>query len=544
LTFLSLFRSELADRWRQLVVLSLLSGVSNAAILATISNASAAPHQGSTGSALIVFALCIIIYNIAQKALMIQATTLAEGTVNGIRVRFMERLQSANLKDVETLDRSEIYAAVSGEMQVLSDGALNLIVVVQALVLLTLTMIYLAFLSLTAVALAVLFIAIATSIHLRRERQIRDQMHTTFQLETQMVQGFTDFLEGFKELKLNAARSTELASSLRRLSLQVAQARTQIRSLFATDSVASQIAFFLLIGIMVFLVPRLGNIDRETIVKLTASSLFLIGPISTVVAVLPVVQRVNAAAESILMVQNRLSKLTQFEAASVPAFTTFSRITLDGVVFRYDSSDERGFQLGPIDMEIRAGQVLFITGGNGSGKSTLLKLITGLYLPTEGTIRLDGQPIGRDNVTRYRELFSAIFSDNHLFRQLYGIHRIDPEEVDRLFRLLEMENKTRIVDRAFDTIALSSGQRKRLALIALLLEHRPVCLFDEWAADQDPQFREKFYRTIIPDLRGQGKTIIAATHDERYFATADLLIRLEEGQLQAVALAPNDVGPR
>jgi len=539
---LTLFRLELATTWRRFVFLAGLSGLSNAAVLATINGAAAATERDPRSFSLVVLVLSIIIYSIAQRALMVQAATLAENTVNGMRTRFIEGLQSADLKDVEALDKSSVYTAISGEMQVLSDGALNLIIVGQALVLLSVTMFYLAFLSLAALMLAIIFIAIAASIHLSRGRQIGEQLAAAFQLEARMLHGFTDFIEGFKEVKLNAARSEELSNSLRHLSVEVAQTRLQTRGLFTTDFVASQVAFFLLTGIMVFVVPLVSNADHETIVKITASSLFLIGPISTVVAGLPVLQRVNSAAEAILAVQRRLSELGRSETGRSPAPSSFERIVLQGVSFRYDSGEEGGFNVGPIDLDVRKGQVIFITGGNGSGKSTLLKLLTGLYLPAEGTILLDGRPVDPSNVTGYRELFSAVFSDNYLFRQLYGIREIDEGEATHLFELMELEHKTRIVNRSFETIALSSGQRKRLALIAVLLEHRPICVFDEWAADQDPYFRRKFYRTVIPELRQQGKTIIAVTHDERYFGTADVRIHLEEGRIQPTQPEPMNAG--
>jgi putative pyoverdin transport system ATP-binding/permease protein len=92
---------------------------------------------------------------------------------------------------------------------------------------------------------------------------------------------------------------------------------------------------------------------------------------------------------------------------------------------------------------------------------------------------------------------------------------------------MELEQKTGIVGRTFSDVNLSTGQRKRLAMIALVLERRPICIFDEWAADQDVHFRQKFYQVILPWLKSQGKTVIAVTHDERYFDAADQRIHLE-----------------
>ncbi len=538
MTFLSLFRLELAKTWKQFLILAALSGLSNAAVLATINQAAAAHDQDTKGFALVTLVLAIIIYSISQKALMVNAAQVAENTVSGMRERLVQRLSAADLKDVEKLDRSALYSAVSGEMQVLSDGTMNLIIVGQAVVLLVVITIYLAFLSLTALLVAIIFIMIAAAIHLSRAQNIHQPLHEAYQSETQMIQGFTDFIEGFKEVKLNAARSDELSNRLRHLSIDAAQTRLKTRALFAGDFVASQISFFLLTGIMVFLVPLVSVIDRDTLTKITASSLFLIGPIGTVIAGVPILQRVNSAADAILKMQQVLAELARSETGPPIPPGDFERITLSGAMFHYDGGDEAGFQIGPIDLEIRKGDVIFITGGNGSGKSTLLKLITGLYSPMGGTLMLGGKLVGPEEAAGYRQLFAAIFSDYHLFRHLYGIREIDSAEAERLFAWLELEHKSRIIDRSFETIALSSGQRKRLAMISALLEKRPICVFDEWAADQDPYFREKFYREIIPELRRQGKTILAVTHDDRFFDAADHRIHLDEGRLRPIAPGP------
>jgi putative pyoverdin transport system ATP-binding/permease protein len=537
-TFLRLFGAELASTWRVFVILALISGLANGAVLATINRAAATVSDGDVrAQSIVVLGLAIVVYSIAQRSLMLMAATLAEQAVDRIRVEVLKALQSADLADLENLNRNEIYTCVNTEMQIMADGVVQLVMVGQALVLVVVTMLYMAWLSLFALAVAVIFLAIAAYVHLARAQQIIDEYHASIVVQTQLADGFTDFVEGFKEVKLNATRSRELGAKVDQLSRDFAAMRLKTRAVFATDFVASQVAFFLLTGTMVLVVPMFTAVDTETIVMTTASVLFLIGPITAVISGVPILQRVNAAAEAIISMRERLSTIVQRSAWDVPGPSEFEHIRLDGVTYQYrGSGDEAGFVVGPIDLEIRRGQVIFVTGGNGSGKSTLLKLITGLYLPSQGVLRLDARAIGPENAASYRNMFSAIFSDNHLFRELYGVPAIDSAEADELFRLMEMERKTRIVGKAFDTVVLSSGQRKRLAMIATLLEHRPICVFDEWAADQDPHFREKFYRVVLPRLRAAGITILAVTHDERYFDAADFRVHLEEGRLSRIMM--------
>ncbi|MBD0021482.1 ATP-binding cassette domain-containing protein [Gordonia pseudamarae] len=194
------------------------------------------------------------------------------------------------------------------------------------------------------------------------------------------------------------------------------------------------------------------------------------------------------------------------------------------------AGERAGFHLGPMNLVLQPGQVTFVVGGNGSGKSTLAKLLSGLYLPQSGTMSLNGEPIGHHNIEWFRHATSAIFTDFHLFEDFFGYLRpgID-DEVNRLLQQLQIAHKVSVHDGKLSSIALSQGQRKRLALVTALLEDRPVYLFDEWAADQEPQFRETFYHEILAELRRRGKTVIVITHDDRYFHLADQLVKLDFG---------------
>lgn len=183
----------------------------------------------------------------------------------------------------------------------------------------------------------------------------------------------------------------------------------------------------------------------------------------------------------------------------------------------------------PIDLEARAGEILFIVGGNGSGKSTLLKALTGLYHPQSGSITMDDTLLNQENATWYRSHFSAVFSEYHLFDRLYGLADVPAERVHELLRLMQLSDKTAFENGRFTTLDLSHGQKKRLGLLVALLENRPILVLDEWAADQDPPFRRYFYEELLPQLKQQGKTIIAVTHDDKYFDRADRVVKMEYG---------------
>jgi putative pyoverdin transport system ATP-binding/permease protein len=243
----------------------------------------------------------------------------------------------------------------------------------------------------------------------------------------------------------------------------------------------------------------------------------------------------NAAAERLERLEARL------QAAAIVApeqqvepKKRFEKLELQNVSFRYpDKPSEPGFEIGPIDFTLRPGELVFITGGNGSGKSTFMKVLSGLYAPKSGSIAIDGVGIDASRYQLHRDLITAVFSDYHLFRLLYGIPDPDSTEVDRLLAEFELRDKTRLKDREFDTLELSAGQRKRLALLVGLLEKRPMLLLDEWTANQDPDFRRKFYVELLPALLNSGLTVVVVTHDDRYVEELDLparRMRMEDGR--------------
>ena len=265
--------------------------------------------------------------------------------------------------------------------------------------------------------------------------------------------------------------------------------------------------------------------------------LFIVGPLSMVVSSVPQFASANLAAGQIRALEQTLDELNQWGqetpgASPAADRSGFERIELDEVTFSYvGPAGETLFTVGPTSLTIEAGEILFIIGGNGSGKTTFLNLLTYLYTPESGAVRCDGTPVTSDSAADYRSLFTAIFADFHLFEKLYGLYGIDPEKVNSLLQQMQLADKTGFVDDRFTDLDLSTGQRKRLALLVTLLDDRPIYIFDELAADQDPAFRRFLYEELLPELKQQGKTIVAVTHDDRYFHVADRIVKMEYGKL-------------
>jgi putative ATP-binding cassette transporter len=280
-----------------------------------------------------------------------------------------------------------------------------------------------------------------------------------------------------------------------------------------------------------------GQVSALAVFQFLAAILFMIGPLESVVESIPSFNRANVSLERLQRLEQDMDRVEneRVELVGVVPLLEFSRIALRGVSYHFHSgqSDDR-FQLGPIDLEIERGEVLFIIGGNGSGKTTLLKILTGLYPPDTGQIIVDSTPLDERHRCAYREMFSTVFSDFHLFRLLFGIEDPEPSRVSDLLEELDLARKIHFEGDRFSSIRLSTGQRKRLAYMIARLENRRIFVFDEFGADQDPGFRRVFYHQIIPELKRQGKTVIAVTHDDHFFDCCDRVIKLDYGRIETL----------
>jgi putative ATP-binding cassette transporter len=544
LKLLELLQRESRIKPVPFITLAALSGFSSAAVLATINAAAAnvATRQGNLRF-LLLFGLAIAIFAVSQRYLMIDICRRVEEVIHRMRVRLIEQARHAELIEIEQIGRSDIYACLSREAQTLAQSAPSIVIATQSAVLVICTMLYIATLSGLAFALSLIFTTLGAVIHRLRNTEVKRQLRAAYGRENEMLERLMDMLDGFKEVKMNTARAREVADRVAIISAEVSKLKARTQTLHANDFVISQVTFFLLTGMMVFVVPALSPTYIDVVVKTTTATLFMIGPISNVVGSIPIFSNANAAADAILALEARMAQLDRSVVESPPPFQHFRRIKAEELEFSYPGQGpETGFKVGPINLTIRRGSTVFITGGNGSGKTTLMLMLLGLYPPRTGSLKLDNEPIGPQNLNAYRNLFSVVFSDNHLFGELFGIETVDRALAAELFELLEMTRKTELEGRRFGTTQLSGGQRKRLALIAALLEKRPICFFDEWAADQDPHFREKFYRVVLPRLKADGITIIAVTHDDKYFDVADVHLHMEEGKISSARVKPGATG--
>lgn len=269
--------------------------------------------------------------------------------------------------------------------------------------------------------------------------------------------------------------------------------------------------------------------------------LYTLNPINGIMRSMPRIMRVKVSWQRVKSfikeVPGDYSDIKSFD--SKPG-TRIESIKIENLKFEYDNSNEdqkEEFAIGPIDIKIYSGEVFFIIGGNGSGKTTLAKLLTGLYTPKTGKLMINDKEIEAKEIGEY---ISTVFSDYYLFQKLYDVDYISKEkEIKKYLELLNLDGKVKIKEGKFSTVNLSSGQRKRLALLRCYLEDRPIYLFDEWAADQDPEFKKIFYHSLLPKMKAEGKIVIAITHDDHYFDIADKIIKMDMGHIETLETSFN-----
>jgi len=511
-----------------------LAGGSNALILSTIN--AAAQRSGEHGAdlrLLMMFCLSLGVYIIAQRQVMSLAMSEIERILNALRMRLLAKLRHSELEDVERLVPSRILTTIAGEPAAISNQAPILVAAVQASLLLLFVAAYVAYLSLAALVLTAVAAGIAMAIFLGRSERLRQRLRQAAQVDQAIYENLEDLLGGFKEVKMSTARGIGVAGAFQETSDEAVTLKQETARSSAGEFVFAQSTFYVLLAVVVFVVPAFSRVASTDVVKISSAILFLIGPISMIVQAIPALTTANSSIERLMSIDALLPGDRQCLAEAVePTSAAPPMLRLEGATFAYAQSEGgAGFRLGPLDFIARPGEIVFITGGNGSGKTTLMKLMAGLYQPDGGKVVLGDTELSPATAPWLRDQVSIIFSDFHMFRRLYGVDIDDPARITGLLRGMELDRDTAVERDRFSTIKLSTGQRRRLALVVALLEDRPVLIFDEWAADQDPTFRRKFYEGILPSLKARGKVVICATHDEQYFDVADRQYKLEFGRI-------------
>jgi putative ATP-binding cassette transporter len=523
---LTFFLKEIGMRGKVALAIALASGGLHAWLICVLAFGIAQTTRPGELSVALTFLAGALLLLVGEYVAQRRVSLLSEEAIGRISLRLTARIRDIDLLDLERIGPQRLLDTMARDLGMVAAmqrvifalAATGVMGIVLLVVLLSIA---------PVIGVMMVIIGIVTARSPEVKRLTADEARAA-KFEQRFVDLLRSAIAGYTELKLDASKWRDMYHrGLSPASAQIVGPRVRARRMLCWLDGLQFVAVYTVAALAAFCADLLGFGADAT--AATFITLYMSWPLALMVWMASDLAVGNHAVESLYQLERDLMAATPRGSRPYVQRNEFSSLRLQAARFTYPAtSADRPASIGPIDLELVPGSITFLAGGNGSGKSTLLKLITGLYPLSGGRLLIDGTEVDGQAV---RGLFASVFTDFHLFDRLYDAPRIDADRVQMLLYRLGLAGKTKFVDGAFTTTDLSTGQRKRLALLVATIDDRPVYVFDEWAADQDPEFRAFFYTELLPDMREAGKAIIAATHDDRYFSYCDKLIVMEAGQV-------------
>ncbi|MBD2613439.1 cyclic peptide export ABC transporter [Nostoc punctiforme FACHB-252] len=513
----------------------ILSGGTAAGLIALINTTL---NQNQPSKAILFWsfiALCILrlIANFISQILLIQVSQKA---ILNLRILLSRRILASPLKQLEKIGIHALLAVLVEDIQTISNTIIIIPFLCINIAIVIACLIYLGWLSRLIFLIGISFMFLGIFSYSLPTMKAMSFLKLAREQEDKLFKHFRAITQGTKELKLHRRRRQAfLSEDLHKTALSSRQHNVVGMSIFAAAASWGQILFFVAIGLLLFAIPAINKIHPTILSAYALTIIYLISPLEYIMSTMPNITRAVVALKKVESLGLSLTN-SAHEIVDDTLFKShkWKHLKLENITHSYyHEPEENSFVLGPINLKLHQGEIIFILGGNGSGKSTLAKLITGLYIPETGNIYLDANPINNENIEWYRQQFSVVFSDFYLFDRFLGFDNQNLDfQTQKYLAKLQLDHKVKVKNGVLSTTELSQGQRKRLALLTAYLEDRPIYMFDEWASDQDPVFKEIFYTQLLPELKNRGKTVLVISHDDQYFYLADRIVKLEYGQVK------------
>jgi putative ATP-binding cassette transporter len=538
--FIKFLAAHVGRKKNLVIIVSVVNGLCMCALMYSLQIGLGSIGRTGTLSirGFLLFLCSLAAYYITQSFAIRTASGAAYTAIEDLELRLIDKLRRINYTAFKTIAPVDLYAALGGDKNTVINAARLVITAFSGAVTIALAVVYMATLSPVAVLLIVIEYCLVVFVYKLQSGALGKRFEVDAQAASAFTSSLEDVVNGFAELKMNNLRSEELyEKTIRPASGRKTESLTQTELHWVRLLVLNQAGLFIPLGLIVFIVPALGVINLSSMVEILTVTLIIIGPAGLLSNFVSAADVANNTLLKIGAIEKQLDAVAggeeQGDLSQPPQAPDFSLIEIKGLMFSYPGSgDQRGFSLRVDDFSLKRGELVIIKGGNGSGKSTFMYILSGLLPPDKGDILIDGRSVSSLKGADYRSLFSILFADFHLFNDFYGLS-FDKKDLDYWAKRLEVSEfiKTYEETGRLPTIALSSGQRKRMALLAAILENRPVLLLDEVAADFDPEFRSRYYREIVPELKARGRTLILVSHDDRYYDVAGRVLEFREGTI-------------
>lgn len=522
------------------IVLSIVSAIGNSVVVFMVNQAlnmsnSNDSRTASTESGLyIYYILGIALFSICALIVRKILIDITSDIIYEKRMDIIHKVLKTPYEKIEKMEDGIIQAVLNNDTEAISNFVNDFVNGLTGILTLITCYIYLGTQNFWGMFSSLLIVLAAIYMFLVVSRKAEEKYEQNRDVQDTFFKHINSMINGFKELSINKKKKTAFADDIEKSCDDYKKTRREGQTAFLGVSMMGEVLYIAVIGIIVFIFPILfPQLSNTTMRNYVTVYLYMGGIINTEIYLVPGLMRILVSYRRINKFVGGLS--TGEEAAGEAVFAPKELgkggliVEIEDVTYQYENGHDEKFIVGPISCCFKSGEITFISGGNGSGKSTLAKILTGLYTPKSGNIYVNGEKSDSANLRRF---FTAIFSDYYIFDKMYGIDyeksyakATEYLEKMKIGKQVCMENGTLNPD------SLSTGQRKRLALVLSYLEDKEIFLFDEWAADQDPEFRKFFYRELLPELKEKGKIVIAITHDDKYFDESDQHIKMEYGTM-------------
>ena len=481
---------------------------------------------------IIGFSLIILVFIWGRRALAMHIMNLSQRITWDLRKQIISSILRADYEELAAR-KDKIQTTILNDVGSLTNASIVSIDFFIHVFMAVSCLVYMATISLVLFFITFFIAILGLTIHTLSTKRNMHALGAGRYLENRFQQNITAILNGFKEIYMEPKKGKHINE--KRISVIAKDSiKNNIYALtgMINNTVIGQILFYILVSSILLIFSITLHMEAPKVVSFVFALMYLLGALDATVSLLPMLMGASVASKHLMDLKEELesSKLSKPFLETSALYRDLTLIRVKDLEYTYSGMDS-SFSIGPINMNIRKGEVIFIYGGNGSGKTTFVYSLLGLRTLSAGQILVNDSPVDDANYADYRGMFAVVFSDFYLFDEVLGVDDIDVEKWEFLLDLFEIRGKVTLEGGVLSTTDLSTGQRKRLALIVTLLEKKPILVMDEWAADQDPIFRRKFYTEIIPFLKSEGLSIIAVTHDDKYYHCADKVYKMEEGKL-------------
>ena len=301
---------EHPDAWRRALVIAGIAGIANAAILGLINRGAALASEDSSLIGLrllMLFGFCMVMFFYGKRYAMIQASIVVEHMVRNRLLRVADHVRRSELEIIENLGRGELYSKLAKDTGLISQSGLILVNAAQQSFVLMFCLFYIAYLSKAAFAATICTIGIGVVVYTRHAQRLEALMNRLSVKEAELLDVVAQMLDGFKEIRLNRRKNEAIYERLVGVSADARDLKIDAQTGFCIDIMFSDLCFYTLLAIVVFLLPRFLPTYGAVILMITSAILFIIGPLQMVVQAAPVFERAKTALANLEDLERRLA---------------------------------------------------------------------------------------------------------------------------------------------------------------------------------------------------------------------------------------------